>query len=167
MFATLSQPYAIAGQTISDFAIATYKTLTSQQAQRIYKDAYVITSVVIQVTALALYAAGLCTVTAGRKFRAYYDAEWATDVERFLSYPDRCLAEKLTADIASAGPEETQPVIPAAVQTILGSNWKTTKKLRTIATHYGIRWRNARGEGRHMLNPEIIDLLPHQIQAVL
>jgi len=159
MFATLLQPYAIAGQTISDFAIATYETLTSEKAQRIYKDAWTITRVVVQVTALALYAAGLYTIIAGRKFRAYYEIEWAADVERFLSYPDRCLADAESASepvaATTADTDEAQPTIPAAVQTILNSNVKTTKKLRAIATHFDIRWRNAHGEGQHLRNAEI------------
>lgn len=149
MYSTLLQPYAIAGQTIaetatstykmmSSFTIATYKTLTSEKAQRIYKDAYVITRVVVQVTTLALYAAGLYTIIAGRKFRAYYEAEWAAD-----------------AEMTVADAEEIQPAIPAAVQTILGSSWKTTKKLRAIATHFNIRWRNAHGEGKHLRNDDI------------
>ena len=169
MFATLSKPYAIAGQTIaetatstykmlSSFAIATYKTLTSEKAQHVYRDAWTITRVVVQVTALALYAAGLCTIIAGRKFRAYYEAEWAADVERFLSYPDRCLAEEAAETVAEptvADAESAQTEIPAAVQTILESNVKMTKKLRAIATYFDIPWRNARGEGKHMLNAGI------------
>jgi hypothetical protein len=144
MFATLSQPYATAGQTVSEFAIATYKTLTSEKTQRVYRDAWTITSVVIQVTALALYAAGLYTIIAGRKFRAYYEAEWAT-----AESTSESVAEPTVTDT-----DETQ-AIPAAVQTILDSNWKTTKKMRAIATHFNIHWRNARGEGKHMLNAEI------------
>jgi hypothetical protein len=170
MFATLLQPYAIAGQTISEtatstyatlfsLAIATYETLSSDKAQRIYKDAYIITSVIVQVTALALYVAGLYTILytiiAGRKFRAYYEAEWAVDVERFLSYPDRCLTDAESASEPVAEADQAQPVIPAAVQTILDSNVKTTKKLRSIAAHFDIRWRDAHGKGRHLLNAEI------------
>lgn len=176
MFATLSKPYAIAGHIISDFAIATcnraivtyttvstvaiatYKTLTSQQARCVYRDAWTITRVVVQVTALALYAAGFYTMIAARKFRAYYEAEWAADVERFLSYPDRCLTEEAASEpIAEVtiNADAVQPMMPAAVQTILDSNWKTTKKLRAIATHFNIHWRNARGEGKHMLNTDI------------
>jgi hypothetical protein len=37
----------------------------------------------------------------------------------------------------------------------LESNVKTTKKLRAIATYSDIPWRNARGEGKHMLNADI------------
>jgi hypothetical protein len=161
MFATFSKPYVIAGQTIAYFAIATYKTLTSEKAQRIYKDAWTITRVVVQVTALALYAAGLYSIIAGRKFRAYYEAEWAADVERFLTYPERCLTVAESASEPVAETSETTAdadkaqAIPAAVQQILDSNVKTTKKLRAIATHFNIRWRNARGEGKHMLNTDI------------
>jgi hypothetical protein len=155
MLSTISRPYAIAGQTIaetatstyatlSSFAISTYKTLTSEKAQCIYKDAYVITSVVIQVTALALYAAGLYTIIAGRKFRAYYEAEWATAESASAAVTEPTIADA----------DETQAV-PAAVQKILDSSCKTTKKLREIATHFNIPWRNARGEGKHMLNAEI------------
>jgi hypothetical protein len=167
MFSTLSKPYAIAGQTISEtatltyktlssLAIATYETLTLEKAQRIYRDAWTIISVVVQVTALAIYAAGLYAIIAGRKFRNYYEAEWAADVERFLSYPDRCIEQvSETMAAATAETEEAQPTIPAAVQTILDSNAKTTKKLRAIATHFGICWRNAHGEGKHLRNDEI------------
>jgi hypothetical protein len=160
MFSTLSKPYATAGQTVSDFAIATYKTLTSEKAQRIYRDAWTITRVVVQVTALALYAAGLYTIIAARKFRAHYETEWAADVQRFLSYPDRCLTEEASAPVAdttemTADTDKAQSAIPAAVQTILDSSCKTTKKLRAIATHFNIHWRNARGEGKHMLNTDI------------
>jgi hypothetical protein len=161
MFATLSRPYAIAGHTIADFAIATYKALTSQKAQRVYKDAGTITSIVIQITALALYAAGLYTIIAGRKLRAYYEAEWAADVERFLTLPDRSLTEERAAttepvtELIATDAEAAQAAIPVAVQTILNSNVKTTQKLRAIATHFDIRWRNARGEGKHMLNADI------------
>ncbi|MDB9529672.1 hypothetical protein PN498_27035 [Oscillatoria sp. CS-180] len=170
MFTTLSKPYEIAGQIVSEFAIATYKTLTSQQAQRVYRDAWTITRVIVQVTALALYAAGLYTIIAGRKFRAYYEAEWAADVERFLSYPDRCLTKEAASEPVAAttepvteliatDAEAAQAAIPDAVQAILNSNVKTTQKLRAIATHFDIRWRNAHGEGRHLLNAEIRDAL--------
>jgi hypothetical protein len=159
MLATLSQPYAIAGRTLMTSAIATYEALTSEKAQCIYKDIYTITSVVVQVTALLLYAAGLYTVIAGRKCRAYYEAEWAADVERFLTYPDRCLVDVDAAgepvDSATTGTETVQPAMPATVQAILESNAKTTEKLRAIATHFDIPWRNARGEGKHMLNTDI------------
>jgi len=165
MFTTLLQPYAIAGQTIAEtatstyntlstLAIATYETLTSQQAQRVYKDAYVITRVFIQVTALALYAAGLYAIIAGRKFRAYYEAEWAADVQQFI-HRNGGLADAESASEPVAEANEAQPEIPAAVQTILDSSCKTTKKLRAIATHFNIRWRNAHGEGKHMLNTDI------------
>jgi len=156
MFATLSKPYATAGQIIAETATSTYEALSSEQAQRVYRDTWTITRVVVQITALALYAAGLYAIIAGRKFRNYYEAEWAADVQRLLSYPDRCLTESASEPVVetTTDAEETQ-AIPAAVQQILGSNVKTTKKLRAIATHFDIRWRNARGEGRHMLNTDI------------
>lgn len=156
MYSTLLQPYEIAGQTIAETAIATYKTLTSEQAQRVYRDTWTITRVVVQVTVLALYAAGLYTIIAGRKFRAYYEAEWAADVQRFLSYPDRCLTEEASAPVAdtTVDAEEAQ-AIPADVQIILDSSVKATKKLRAIATHFNIRWRNAHGEGKHLRNDDI------------
>jgi hypothetical protein len=171
MFATLLQPYAIAGQTItetatstyktlSSLAIATYETLTSDQAQRVYRDTWTVTRVVVQVTALALYAAGLYTLIAGRACRRYYKAEWAADVQQLLTYPDRCLADaesavEPAAELIVTDAEAAQPAIPVAVQAILDSNVKTTKKLRAIATHFDIRWRNAHGKGRHLINNEI------------
>jgi len=159
MYSTFSKPSAIAGQTISEFAIATYKTLTSEKAKQVYRDTWTITRAVVQVTVLALYAAGLYTIIAGRKFRAYYEAEWAADVQRFLSYPDRCLTEEASAPVAETtemtADTDEAPAIPAAVQTILDSSCKTTKKLRAIATHFGIRWRNAYGEGKHLRNDDI------------
>jgi len=189
MFATLSKPYAIAGQTIaetatstykmlSSFAIATYKTLTSEKTQHVYRDAWTITRVVVQVTALALYAAGLCTIIAGRKFRAYYEAEWAADVGQwtqsacrwlimaglyaaiagyeFRAYCDAKLATATEAEATvEVSTDTAQHEIPAAVQAILESNVKTTKKLRAIATYFDIPWRNAHGEGRHLRNDEI------------
>jgi len=94
MFTTLSQPYVIAGQTIAEtaaatyktlspFAIATYKALTSKKARRIYRDAWTITSVAIQVTFWLAVLVGLYSIKAGRQFRAYYEAEWAADVEQW------------------------------------------------------------------------------------
>jgi len=82
MFTTLSQPYVIAGQTIAEtaaatyktlspFAIATYKALTSKKARRIYRDAWTITSVAIQVTFWLAVLVGLYSIKAGRQFRAY------------------------------------------------------------------------------------------------
>ena len=180
MFATLSRPYQIAGHTVSEFTIATYETLTSDQAQRVYRDAYVITSSIIQVTILALYAAGLCTIIAGRKFRAYYEAEWAADAQRFLTYPERCLTEAAASEpvaattkpatelvATDAEAEAAQAAIPDAVQAILNSNVKTTQKLRAIATHFDIRWCNAHGEGRHLLNAEIRDALSNRPEILL
>ncbi|MEM6838480.1 MAG: hypothetical protein AAF609_16685 [Cyanobacteria bacterium P01_C01_bin.120] len=157
---TISQPYVIAGKTVSALAIATYKTLTSQQAQRIYKDAFIITSVVVQVTFWLAVLASLYAIKTGRAFRRYYEAEWAADVQRFLSYPDCCIAVAESAsEPVAATTEAVQPAIPDAVQAILNGNVKTTKKLRSIATHFDIRWRNAHGEGRHLLNAEIRDAL--------
>jgi hypothetical protein len=159
MFTTISRPYAIAGQTIvetaaatyktlSPIAIATYKALTSKKARRIYGDTWTITSIAIQVTFWLAVLAGLYSIKAGRQFRAYCDAKWdSTSVSESVVEP---VAELTVADAESA-----QPEIPAAVQTILDSNWKTTKKLRAIATYFDIPWRNARGEGKHMLNAGI------------
>jgi hypothetical protein len=162
---TLYRPYEIAGCTVSEFAISTYETLTSQQAQRVYRDAWTITRVVAQVTALALYASGLYTIIAGHAFRRYYEAEWSADVQRFLSYPDRCIDEGVTdeteaLEIATTTPVEASvDIIPEAVQTILDSDCKMTKKLREIASYYGISWRNARGKGKHLRNGDIRALL--------
>ncbi|WP_204141936.1 hypothetical protein [Halomicronema sp. CCY15110] len=196
MFATLSKPYAIAGQTIvetaaatyktlSPIAIATYKALTSKKARRIYRDAWTITSIAIQVTFWLAVLAGLYSIKAGRQFRACYQAEWAADVEQwtqsacrlivlaglyaaiagydFRAYCDAkwdstSVSESVVepvAELTVADADLAQPEIPAAVQAILESNVKTTKKLRAIATHFDIPWRNARGEGKHMLNADI------------
>lgn len=162
---TLYRPYTIAGRTLYTFAIATHTTLTSDQAKEHYKTAWLLTQLAFWLTVLA----GVYTIEAGRKFRAYYEAEWSRDVNRLVdwiaTYPDRCIDEGTTdspaevLEIATPAKIEASvdadDVIPEVIQSILDSDCKMTKKLRAIATHFDIKWRNARGEGKHLLNADI------------
>lgn len=188
----LYTPYAKAGRTIAEFAIATYDALTSDRAKAIYaiirdraQEIGTILWVVAQLAFWFSILAGLYTIQAGRQFRAYYQTEWADTVNWILTYPDRCLeTEDLSVtpvvldDVATVEatvqvgqtealalvPVVTEVIvsetainsdIPEAIQAILDSDRTKTAKLRAIATHFDIRWRNARGQGRHMLNAEI------------
>lgn len=164
-FQPLYVPYAKAGRTITEFVIATYTTLTSDRAQEIYTIIWVVLQLAFWFTVLAV----LYTVKAGRGFRAYYEAEWAKDVNRLsdwvLTYPDRCLKfeieEPRTTGVALtrvATPTEAadiEAVIPQEVQLILESDCTKTIKLRKIASFYKIPWRGVREDGKHLRNKDI------------
>ena len=63
--------------------------------------------------------------------------------------------------------EQVQASLPKEVQAILTSQRVSTSKLRSLATYYGIRWQNARGQGKHMLNKDIRARLDPDVQALM
>lgn len=63
--------------------------------------------------------------------------------------------------------EQVQASLPKEVQAILTSQRASTSKLRSLATYYGIRWQNARGQGKHMLNKDIRARLDPDVQALM
>ncbi|MGF1522664.1 MAG: hypothetical protein ACFBSF_10150 [Leptolyngbyaceae cyanobacterium] len=164
-FEPLYAPYIEAAHQLHTYEIATYDALTSDTAKDLYKIIWILIQVIFWLSVLA----------------AIYTLKWASDVNRLIhwviTYPDRCLAseepsdnlassleplEPSTADEISVTLENTQTstnhtdtTLPKRVQTILNCEWTTTQKLRNIATFYGIRWRNARGEGKHLTNANI------------
>lgn len=77
-------------------------------------------------------------------------------------------------DLAAVDTETTisaQPTaLPDALQSIVNSDSTMTTKLRKLATHYNLTWRNTRGKGKHMKNADLKaalqDLCP-EVLAVL
>ena len=125
----LFRPYTVAAHILSEGAIATVDTFTSQTAKDLYKTLWLIAQVAFWMTVLAV----LYTRQAGQWFRAYYEAEWADTVQSILTYPDRCLdlspARVGTADSPSEHPVEGDEALPETMTRILNSDRTSTAKL--------------------------------------
>ena len=111
-------------------------------------------------------AAGIYTIETGRRFRAYYEAEWAADVQWLISYPNRCIASPVAsleavveAFLDDAIDLETAATAiglnPDQVQAVINGTSTVTNKLRSLSSLAGIAWRHTRGKGKHMPNGEI------------
>lgn len=167
------RPFAIAASITFNSAIAiaqltrntvrtVHAALTSEGVIATYRTAWI----GLQLAFWLAVAAGLLTVQAGRRFRAYYEAEWAADVQWLIDYPDRCITTPVETveAVVEAFLDDTLDLETAAtaiglnpdhVQTVINGSGTATKKLRGLASLAGIPWRNARGKGKHMSNANI------------
>lgn len=77
-------------------------------------------------------------------------------------------------DLAAVATETTASAqrspLPDALQSIVNSDGTPTTKLRKLATHYNVPWRNTRGTGKHTKNADLKtalqDLCPEVLTAL-
>ncbi|MEL7314619.1 MAG: hypothetical protein AAFN08_06670 [Cyanobacteria bacterium J06559_3] len=96
----------------------------------------------------------------------------ALQTEASVTVEDNATPE--ATDLAVVDTETTisaQPTaLPDALQSIIDSDGTATTKLRKLATHYNVPWRNTRGKGKHMKNADLKaalqDLCPKVLAAL-
>lgn len=186
---TIAEPFARAAVLTADAitygietavvdAVRLYRALTSERAIAVYETLWLLCQLAFWLTVLAAEY----TVKAGRAFRRYYQAEWATDVAWLIHqvWPQDSAADE-PVETAVKLIQEAQAMIATPVKVeakvmpipepgaeatdatpapaIPDYQTMTSPALRRVCSDKDIRWRNAHGKGKHLKKAEMLEAL--------